>query len=223
MQSISEPAPLNRFLLDAGCLDHDTSVRVVRALVRTLGRPRHSGSLQFVLKTSSWNLRHHALFRAAFPEAPMIWVHRAPGEILASLLRTPSFWMGEQDRPGLSEALFGISAAEAGRLGREEYCAKALAALVAAGLSAEREGVLAIDHADLPEAVWTRLVPLLELAIDEGVVESMREIARFDAKAPGQVPFCAVPARLSEARRRLLDGCVEPLYARIGDGGQRAV
>ncbi|HSS25481.1 MAG TPA: hypothetical protein VLL82_14015 [Mycobacterium sp.] len=54
----AEPAPLNALLgLDPDRVDEAGLVRVVRLLVRALGRCRHGDERRLVLKCTSWNIR----------------------------------------------------------------------------------------------------------------------------------------------------------------------
>ena len=70
---ISEPAPVNSLLIDCHArYDPAALAQALGKLVRVIGRARSSGHRQFILKTSSWNVRYHALFRAAFPSVPLV-------------------------------------------------------------------------------------------------------------------------------------------------------
>ncbi len=97
---LAEPAPLNALLrLDPDRVDQATLVRLVRLLVRALGRRRHGDERQLVLKCTSWNIRRREILAAAFPEVPWVWVQRDPVRVLASLFAEPSGWLGFQGRP----------------------------------------------------------------------------------------------------------------------------
>jgi hypothetical protein len=216
MQVISEPAPVNSLLLECPSrFDRATCIRALRNLVRMIGRPRHPRQQQFALKTSSWNIRYYALFRAAFPTVPMVWMHRKPVEVMASLLRNSAGWMGVQQIPVLSETLFGIPFREATRLTRGEYCAHVLASLFVSALSAVEDTIPVMNYADLPQAVWTQLLPLLSIDREPELIDKMRQIARFDAKATTLSPFCYTPGTLSREEEAFLDRLVNRPYERI--------
>ncbi len=92
---VSEPSPLNALLgLDPDRVDGATLVRLVRLLVRALGRRRHGDEQHLVLKCTSWNIRRREILAAAFPETPWVWVQREPAHVAASLLATPPGWLG---------------------------------------------------------------------------------------------------------------------------------
>ncbi|MGC2795548.1 MAG: hypothetical protein WA290_03280, partial [Mycobacterium sp.] len=84
---LAEPSPLNALLgLNPGRVEEATLVRLVRLLVRALGRCRHGDERHLVLKCTSWNIRRREILAAAFPETPWVWVQRDPAHVLASLL-----------------------------------------------------------------------------------------------------------------------------------------
>jgi hypothetical protein len=216
MQVLSEPGPVNDLLIECpGRLDQATCVRALGSLVRALVRSRHASHRHFVLKTSSWNIRYHALLERAFPDVPMIWIHRDPAEVLASVLRRPAGWIEVQHVPFLTQALFGIPGEEAASLTPAQYCARVLASLLNAALSALDNRVLVINYRDLPIAVWTQLAPFLNFRLTCHAIDTMRDIAYFDAKAPGRTPFSSTIARLSRQDRLLVDTLARGLYEGI--------
>ena len=104
---IAEPAPLNALLgLDPDRVDDAALAKIVRLLVRALGRCRHGDERRLVLKCTSWNIRRRAVLAAAFPETPWIWVQRDPARVLASLLAEPPGWLGLQAAPRSGRAAF---------------------------------------------------------------------------------------------------------------------
>jgi hypothetical protein len=213
VQVLSEPGPVNDLLIECpGRLDRATCLRALGSLVRALGRPRNAGHHHFVLKTSSWNIRYHGLFREAFPDVPMIWIHRDPEEVLASVVRRPAGWTEVQHVPFLTQALFGIPGEEAASLTPAQYCARVLASLLNAALAALDSRVLVINYRDLPDAVWTQLAPFLNFHLTSHAIDAMRDIAFFDAKAPGRTPFSSTRARLSQQDRLLVDTLARGLY-----------
>jgi hypothetical protein len=179
---LAEPAPLNALLrLDPGLVDDATLVRLVRLLVRALGRRRHADERQLVLKCTSWNIRRRAVLTAAFPETPWIWLQRDPSRVLASLLAEPPGWLGLQGRPERAERLFGLDASAVPAMSRVEFAARVLGAMLDAAATDPYPRLL-IDYADLPAAVWQRVAPHFGLEADAVVIERMTEEARFYSK-----------------------------------------
>jgi hypothetical protein len=165
---LSEPAPINALLLDPG--EADGCAVMLRRLARALGREGE----RTILKLSSWNVLRAALFRRAFPAAPLVWVQREPGEVMASLLADRPRWL----LPPVAAHLFGIAdaAPEA-----------ALAALLAAAAAAEPTAV--IDYRELPQAAWTRVAPLCGIVPDEATIARLAAEARYHAKDPKRQVF----------------------------------
>jgi hypothetical protein len=186
---LAEPAPLNALLrLDPGRVDEATLVRLVRLLVRALGRCRHGDERQLVLKCTSWNIRRRAVLAAAFPEAPWIWVQRDPVRVLASLFAVPPGWLGVQGRPHRAARLFGLDPAAVPAMSRDEFAARVLGAMLDAAASDPGRRLL-IDYADLPAAVWQRVAPHFGLEADAAAIERMIEESRFYSKDPAPRVF----------------------------------
>ncbi len=131
---LAEPSPLNALLgLNPGRVEEATLVRLVRLLVRALGRCRHGDERHLVLKCTSWNIRRREVLAAAFPETPWIWVQREPARVLASLLATPPGWLGLGVTPPRSAGLFGLDPASVPARARVEFAARALGAMLEVG------------------------------------------------------------------------------------------
>jgi hypothetical protein len=213
---ISEPKPLNALLM-AGPpeFDAERQAYLLRLLVRALGRRRTGGERHYVLKLSSWNVTRLALFRRAFPDAPLVWLQRAPSEIMASIRADPPGWMQLRHVPSQAEALFGIPAASSAGLDAEQFCARALAAMLAAARGTEDAGALLVDYRELPDAVWQRVAPFAGIALDEVETGRMREEARFHSKDAARRLFTGDPADTRPASDRthaLVADLLEPLY-----------
>ena len=131
---VSEPSPLNALLgLDPDRVDGATLVRLVRLLVRALGRRRHGDERHLVLKCTSWNIRRREILAAAFPETPWVWVQRDPAHVVASLLANPPGWLGLGAAPPQAARLFGLDPAAVPAMARAEFTARALGAMLEVG------------------------------------------------------------------------------------------
>jgi hypothetical protein len=180
---LAEPSPLNALLgLDPDRVDQAVQVQVVRLLVRALGRRRHADEKQFVLKCTSWNIRHRAILAAAFPDTPWIWVQRDPARVLASLLAEPPGWLGLRNWPQSAAQRFGLDPAAVPAMASVEFAARALGAMLKAASATDPAGRLCIDHADLPAAVWQRVAPHFGLDADAAAIERMTGESRFYSK-----------------------------------------
>ena len=220
---VSEPGPLNTLLLSGpAAIAEAALVPLLRALVRALGRRRFDDERRYVLKLSSWNVRHIGLFRRAFPDVPVVWVQRAPDEVMASLLAEPPGWAALQRLPRELRSVFGLEPEDAAG-DDATFFAAALAAMLRA-ISDDAGPALVLDYRALPDALWSRVAPLIGLDLDDDAIASLRDEARFDSKSAGRRLFVRSDARsdLAEPVRRLVTERLAPLYetvARRPSGG----
>ena len=212
---LAEPSPLNALLgLNPGRVEEATLVRLVRLLVRALGRCRHGDERHLVLKCTSWNIRRRAVLAAAFPETPWIWVQREPARVLASLLATPPGWLGLGVTPPRSAGLFGLDPASVPARAPVEFAARALGAMLEAAAT-DPAGRLSIDYADLPGAVWQRVAPHFGLEADSAAIERMIEESRFYSKDPSPRIFdrdASERRLMTDAMRKAAERFAEPGY-----------
>lgn len=156
---LAEPAPLNSLLgLDPARVELAYLVKAVRLLVRALGRCRHGDERRLVLKCTSCNILRRQVLAAAFTETPWIWVQRDPVRVLASLLAEPPGWLGNRAALGRAAQHFGIDQELVPTMSRAEFAGRALGAMLDAA-AGDPAGRLVLDHAELPEAGWTRAAP----------------------------------------------------------------
>ena len=169
---VAEPSPLNALLgLDPDRVDGATLVRLVRLLVRALGRRQHGAERHLVLKCTSWNIRRREILAAAFPETPWIWVQRDPAHVMASLLTNPPGWLGLGVTSPRTARLFGLDPAPVPARARVEFAARALGAMLWSA-AADPDRRLCIDYADLPAAIWQWVSPHFGLEIDAGAMNA---------------------------------------------------
>ncbi|MGB8208674.1 MAG: hypothetical protein WCF69_13875 [Mycobacterium sp.] len=215
---VSEPSPLNALLgLDRDRVDGATLVRLVRLLVRAMGRRRHGDERHLVLKCTSWNIRRREILAAAFPETPWVWVQRDPAHVVASLMTNPTGWLGLGIVPPQTARRFGLEPAPVPAKGRVEFTARALGAMLwSAATDPGRR--LCIDYDELPAAVWQRVAQHFAIEIDAAAIERMTEESRFYSKD-------AVPRVFSgDAReRRLMTDAIREAAERFAEPGYRAL
>jgi hypothetical protein len=212
---IAEPSPLNALLgLDPDRVDGPTLVRLVRLLVRALGRCRQGDERHLVLKCTSWNIRRREILAAAFPETPWVWVQRDPAHVVASLLANPPGWLGLGATPPATARLFGLDPVAVPARGRVEFTARALGAMLwSAATDPNRR--LSIDYADLPAAIWRQVAPHFGIEADAASVERMTEESRFYSKdaAPREFSVGAGERRpMTDAIREAAERFAEPGY-----------
>ena len=216
---LAEPTPLNALLgLDPDRVEEAALARLVRLLVRALGRCRHGDERRLVLKCSSWNIRRRAVLASAFPDTPWIWVQRDPARVLASLLAEPPGWLGLQAESSGAAWLFGLDPAGLNRvpaMTRAEFAARALGAMLEAA-AADPARRLCVDQVDLPAAVWERVAPHLGLTAGPAAIERMAQESRFYAKDPAPRLFAG-----DAPERRLITDAIRVAAQRFAEPGYR--
>jgi hypothetical protein len=174
------------------------------AVIAALCQPR-CGEANSFIKLDCWHTLALPLFRATFPDVPWVFLCRDPVEVLVSQLRMPGIHM----IPGmLGPHQFAAIASYAGEP-REDYYARVLAAICAPVLTHHADGGLIVDYRDLPQALWTKILPHFGIACSESDRAVMVEAARFDAKSPF---FAFTPD--SEAKRQAASASVRAVAAR---------
>lgn len=183
--------------------------RALIAMVAALARGRDGAESRCILKLDSWHMMALPLFRAAFPSTPWVFLYRDPVEVLVSQMRS----RGMQTVPGmLPRELQGPD--DAATLGAEEFCAQALAQSCEAAVAHfHLGGGLLVAYEELPDAVFSKILPHLGLSVDAAEREAMRAATLRDAKAPhnifsrdGEEKRRAATERVREAAaRRLFD------------------
>lgn len=200
---VSEAEPLDTMvqlpLLGFGiALEHH--VAALQAMVAALGRKRSGSSKRYFVKLDSWHTLALPLFRQAFPDTPWIFLYRDPVEVLVSQMRM----RGQQTAPGvLPPQLFGFAPGEED-LPDADYVARVLAKTCEAVIESwGTGGGMLVNYHELPDALFTRILPHFGVAPDEQERDLMAAAAERDAKAPYQ-PF----TNDSEEKRREADAPV---------------
>ncbi|MGA8612907.1 MAG: hypothetical protein WB760_14660 [Xanthobacteraceae bacterium] len=211
---VSEPDIVNRLLIaDEALIDEAARVRLLRLIIRALGRQRRGNERHFVIKLSSWSVRRFDWLRRAFPAAPVIWVQRRPAEILTSLLAKRPGWRYWKDEPAIAAAIFGIPVAQVAALDDAAFYAGALAAMLEAAAAIEPGAVSTIDYAELPMAAWTMAAPRFGLCPDVADIARMQVEAQYYSKDSKPRMFePSAPAKVSDAVRRLATERLDALY-----------
>lgn len=175
---ISEAPPLDAVLRLE--VDDTAKVERLRAMVAALGQAR-AGETRLFLKLDCWHVRDLPLFRRAFPGTPWVFVYREPVEVLVSHLRR----RGVQMVPGLiPSARLGL---ETPTTPDADYCAQVLASICEGAAEHYLEGGgRLVNYAELPEALFTKVLPHFGAIPSNDEAAAMRAASRRDAKAPGQ-------------------------------------
>jgi len=216
---ISEPQPLNALLATAAGADEAALADVLRNLIRALGC-RRFGEQFYVLKLSSWNIRLLPVFRRAFPAARIVFVQRAPAEVMASMHADPPGWLALRQYPVWAELLFDGAAGANQPPDDDEVRAQSLKAILAAARDAADRGALIVDYNELPAAAWRRVAAFLGITLTADDVTRMQDEQRYYAKDAGRRLFTGDPPerRPRDPRRDALAAeIVEPVYRHLDD------
>jgi hypothetical protein len=185
---ISEAPPIDAVIRSGDGQPHvseESRLLWLRSVVSALAQPRF-GERHFFVKLDCWHILELPLLREAFPSVPWIFLFRDPLDVLVSQLKM----RGAQMVPGIiGPSLFGIDAAAALHMPAAEYCARILAAICGAALRHfPAGGGLLVNYDELPDAVWTAILPHFGVECTAADIAAMREAAKYDAKTP-LLPF----------------------------------
>jgi hypothetical protein len=175
-------------------LDEQRHAAWLNAIVGALGQRRGGDERRYFIKLDSWHTLALPLFRRAFPAVPWVFLYRDPVEVLASQVSQP----GSQMLPrGIGPDLHGIERSY-GPGAAEDYYARVLAKVCEPVLRHYgRGGGLLVNYRELPQALFTAILPHFGVACDQADRAAMTAATRYDAKTPG-VTF----APDSEAKQR---------------------
>ena len=184
---VSEAAPLRAMLRAAhsGRATPEAAQTWLRGLVNAYAQPRFSYEQRLVVKFMAADVLDIALVRQAFPAVPWIFMTRDPAEILASQSLAAGV---DLMRGQIAPALVGLSEEAVWAMEPLAYAAHVLAAFAHRALMAHPDGKgLIVDHRELPDALWTRILPHFGLHADAEAVALMRAVAGRHSKRPAEI------------------------------------
>jgi hypothetical protein len=160
-------------------LGDDQHAQWLTSIIAALGQSRCRERNFFIRMVSSHSLAL-PLFRRAFPSVPWIFLYRDPVEVLVSHLHSPSMTTPAGNLAGLGgKNRMGVS---------PESIARDLAKICTSAARRYREGGgLLVNYRELPDALWSRILPHFGVSCDKSDRAAMAAVARYDAKAPSFV------------------------------------
>jgi hypothetical protein len=196
-------------------LNEDQHARWLAWMIGALGQPRCGHERHYFIKLDCWHTLALPLFRRAVPDVPWIFLYRDPVEVLVSQLRMP----GVQMVPGmLGPDLLGLEHSYDPRK-PEDYCARILARICEPVLQHYSRGAtLPVNYRQLPQAVWTTILPHFGVDCSERERAAMAEAARYDAKTPSLEFTPDIEAKQREATtatRAVANERLGELYRRL--------
>jgi len=162
-------------------LDEARHAAWLTSIVGAFGQQRGGDERRYFVKLDCWHTLALPLFRRAFPAVPWVFLYRDPVEVLASQVSQP----GTQMLPrGTGPDLYGIERSY-GPGAAEDYYARVLAKVCEPVLRHYGQGGLLVNYRELPQALFTAILPHFGVACVEAERAAMTEAARYDAKARG--------------------------------------
>ena len=205
---VSEAGPIDAAVRLEGT--EEGRVELLRAMVGALGQVRNAGEARYFLKLDSWHACALPLFRAAFPRTPWAFLYRAPAAVMVSHARRAGMQLVADLVP---PAFYGLD--PGGRAWGEDYRAQVLGAICGAAV---REypagGGMLVNYDELPDAVWTRLLPHFGVTPSPEELAAMAAAAGLDAKSPS-VPFTPDAATKRGATTAAIEQAVERRLAGV--------
>ncbi len=208
--ALSEPQPLDAVLRLRGRAPGGdaTIVRYLRGLVHAFASALPQRRI--VLKFNASHALLLPLIAEAWPAAPRLFVFREPREVLRSQRRSsgPELFPGAIDPQLLCfhDPPTDIS----------EYGARTLAAFCEAALGdSSSPRMLFVDHASLPDAVFTRIAPHFGIVLSDEDRDAMRAITALDVKANVIRPEAEDDALAIESIDRLAVRWLDEPFARL--------
>jgi hypothetical protein len=182
---VAEASPLDGVVQAQVCkpdLGDECRDRWLRSIVGALGQKRGGDERRYFIKLDCWHSVALPLFRRAFPAVPWIFLYRDPVEVMVSQLRMPGAQMLPQ---GVGPNFHGIERAY-GPGTAEDYYAQVLAKICEPVVAHFGQGGgLLVNYRELPQAVFSQILPHFGVASGAAERAAMTAAARFDAKAPG--------------------------------------
>jgi hypothetical protein len=157
-----------------------------RTLLRAAAQLLRRGTKKLVIKCDSWHLLHYEFLRSCFPDTPVVFLYRHPGEVWQSQCKRS----GIQAIPGYlrAEQLPGFSLAGNSAIAAGPYFGKLLELFFEIMLQhAAAKNVLLLQYSRdalsfvLPAAAHAGISP------NAFHLEQMKQRAGFNAKNPGEV------------------------------------
>jgi len=209
---VSEAAPID----GAAQLAHadpafagQRGVTLLCDMVRVFGQVREPAARRLFVKLDCWHTLVLPLFRLAFPDTPWVFLYREPIEVMVSQMRQRGSQMVPQFVP---PSFYGVDLPDG--VPTEDYCAQVLAATCQGALDGYGlGGGLLVNYRELPEAMFTKILPHFGVTPTVEEQELMARAIEFDAKAPGFAFQPDSAAKRAEAKPAIAEICER----RLGD------
>ncbi len=174
-------------------LPAEQPLKVLTAMIAAFGRRRGGNERHYVIKFDACHALALPLLRRAFPAVPWLFLYRHPVEVLVSQLQMPGMQMIPQFVPS---SFYGIDSFD----DAEDYYARVLAKICEAALAAG--GGLFVNYRELPQAVFSRMLPHFGMACSESERSWPRRRASTPRRRNSSLPMTARRSAGGRARAR---------------------
>jgi hypothetical protein len=210
---VSEAAPIDQSVQIAAALS-PPRIDGLKAMMEAFAPSRIGDDARYFIKLDCWHTLALPVFRQAFPAVPWVFLYRRPEEVMVSQL-----WRrGVQLIPDLvAPSVFGLERPSGAPT--EDYWARVLAAICQPVIEAQttpwagRGGGLLVNYEELPQALWTRILPHFGVAPNTDEISRMTAAARYDAKAPQMAFVGDVEAKRSAVTDPVRIACERRLHS----------
>lgn len=215
--ALSEPFAFQH-LLEGPAAPPATTQRRIRQLATLWCEGLAPIADRVVIKWSSLIGQHAATMAAALDEVPMLFLHREPVEVLASIEAEPLGGNRHVQPRHLAPLPDGQSPNPRNAL---ETSARLIARTLRA--AAGTPNLRTLDFAELPAAAWERVAPYFGFDLSRGDLDSMRAAAAFHSKDRSRTRTFAPDGQAkrdssSAAARGLAADIVAPALAALLEG-----
>jgi hypothetical protein len=176
---------------------------LLRDMIGVFGQVREPAARRLFVKMDCWHALMLPLFRRAFPDTPWVFLYREPVEVMVSQMRQRGSQMVPEFVP---PSFYGIDLPDG--VPSEDYCAQVLAATCQGALDGYAlGGGLVVNYRELPEAMFTKILPHFGVAPTPEEHDQMSRAMRIDAKAPGFAFQPDSAAKRAEAKPAIAEIC----------------
>jgi hypothetical protein len=214
---VSEASPIDGVVqayLANPDLGDERQSRWLRSIVGALGQKRCGDERHYFIKLDCWHSVALPLFRRAFPSVPWIFLYRDPVEVMVSQLRMPGAHMLPH---GVGPTFHAIERSYGPGMA-EDYFAQVLGKICEPAVQHLGEGGLLVNYRELPEAVFSTILPHFGVAPGAADRAAMMAATRFDAKVPAfdfAADSAAKQQAASPAARAAAERWLGGLYGRL--------
>ncbi|HIE59252.1 MAG TPA: hypothetical protein EYP82_04855 [Hydrogenothermaceae bacterium] len=101
--------------------DNKNNLRLIRNLIRLLGRKRLTKQETYFVRFRSWNIAFVEIIQQAFPSTPCLFIYRDPVKVMASILNKPTTGLPRLNESGAAAFITQCSKSELSQMDALNY------------------------------------------------------------------------------------------------------